>query len=118
MSYFDHVRCHACRAMLNPEALGRVQGQGLSCPQCGAALSLTDLFGLSASFAEEEAEDLSLDDLVTGPSRPAAPPPPPRRSPPPPASAGALVRRGAPDDDDGGGSEALDLMRQLKRKKR
>ena len=84
--------------MLDPEALGRVPGQGLTCPQCNAPLSLTDLFGLSASFAEEEDEDLGLDDLVSGPSRPSAPSAP-----------------SAPSE--GGSSTALELMRQLKRRK-
>lgn len=69
MSYFDHVRCHACKAMLDPESLGSVPGQGLSCPKCRAALSLTDLFGLADAFDEDEPAPMSLDDLVSAPAQ-------------------------------------------------
>ena len=61
MSYFDHVKCPNCSAMLKPESLG---GRGMACPQCGGALELKDLFGLSAAFDEEGPPDLSLDDLM------------------------------------------------------
>jgi hypothetical protein len=81
VSYFDHVRCSACKAMLDPESLGSRPGQGLSCPRCGAPLSLGDLFGLKDAFAEEEPEDLSLDDALSRMKDPTAsvrPPEPPR----------------------------------------
>ncbi|MCB9687086.1 MAG: hypothetical protein H6738_16960 [Alphaproteobacteria bacterium] len=87
MSYFDHVRCNSCKAMLDPESLGGRPGEGLTCPRCGAPLALTDLFGLKDSFAEEDEQEMSFEDLVSvqagpaarGPSGPSAPPP----SPPP-----------------------------------
>lgn len=133
MSYFDHVRCTACKAMLDPESLATVQGQGMSCPRCNAPLSLGDLFGLSAAYAEEESPDLSLDDLVAGygggEPAPPAPEPPPRRRPQTtpstrPASrphgratSTGLVHRGpAPEDDDEPAPSALDAMRALRRK--
>jgi hypothetical protein len=66
--------------MLDPESLGsRV---GLACPKCGAALSLKDLFGLSAAFSEEEGPDLTLDDLVGGPAKPSKPTPAPATASP------------------------------------
>jgi hypothetical protein len=129
LSYFDHVRCHACKAMLDPETLASTPGQGLTCPKCKAALSLTDLFGLADAFAEEEEGPVSLDDLVSGPrptpqatSRKPASKPSARRPAAPPAPKGstALVRR-ASDDADAGpdpDSEALHAMRSLKRKKK
>ena len=82
MSYFDHVRCHACRASLDPEQIGK---QGMTCPKCGTALSLTDLFGVKASFAEDDLPDLGLDDLVGAVAQPGAdwkpPVAPPKRAP-------------------------------------
>lgn len=69
MSYFDHVRCHACRASLDPDQIGK---QGMTCPKCGTQLSLTDLFGVKASFAEEDLPDLGLDDLVGKVAQPGA----------------------------------------------
>lgn len=122
MSYFDHVRCHACKAMLDPETLASTPGQGLTCPRCKAALSLTDLFGLADAFAEEEEGPVSLDDLVSGP-RPAAPKPAPkaaRRTPSAaPKGSTALVRRPSDDDEEAPEpeSEALAAMRSLKRKR-
>lgn len=68
MSYFDHVRCHACNAVLDPDTLGPGK-----CPRCGVTLSLTDLFGVSAAFSEDDEPHLTLDDLVSGP-RPSSPP--------------------------------------------
>ena len=144
MSYFDHVRCHACKAMLDLESLATVPGQGLTCPKCKAALSLTDLFGLADAFAEEEEGPVSLDDLVS--ARPAKPPPPRAPAPaarrpaapaPKPAAAAkaappkaataapkgstSLVRR-APEDEHEAEPEpksaALDAMRALKKKGR
>ena len=60
MSYFDHVRCHHCKAMLDPERISA----GMTCPQCGNELALSDLFGLKDAFQEEEGPELSLDDLL------------------------------------------------------
>ncbi|MEQ1568702.1 MAG: hypothetical protein ABMA64_23895, partial [Myxococcota bacterium] len=64
MSYFDHVRCHACKTQLDPESLA----PGMTCPNCRTQLSLPDLFGLSAAFDEEDAPNVSLDDLVSAPA--------------------------------------------------
>lgn len=89
MSYFDHVRCTACKAMLDPENLASLPGQGMSCPECKAPLSPADLFGLADAFAEEESPDLSLDDLVAGARRP---PPAPEPAGPPPTAL-ELMRR-------------------------
>lgn len=72
MPYFDHVRCHACKAMLDPESL-RTRESGPTCPKCGVTLSLTDLFGLSSAFAEEEEDPMSIDDLVSAPPAAAKP---------------------------------------------
>lgn len=63
--YFDHVKCPACKAQIDPERLEVVQGRA-ACPRCGAGISLKNLFGLRDSFSEEDAEDLSLDDLMPG----------------------------------------------------
>jgi hypothetical protein len=94
VTYFDHVRCSACKAMLDPESLANKPGQGLSCPRCGAPLALGDLFGLKDAFAEEDQEDLSLDDVLSkmrAPTASVAPPstPPGRASAPPPRAAAA-----------------------------
>ncbi len=81
MSYFDHVRCHACRGSLDPEEIGP---QGMACPKCGVQLSLTDLFGVKASFAEDDLPELGLDDLMGKVAQPGAdyrPPPPPPKKP-------------------------------------
>jgi hypothetical protein len=88
VTYFDHVRCSACKAMIDPESLGSRPGQGLSCPRCGAPLSLGDLFGLKDAFAEEDQEELSLDDAMSkmrAPTASVAPPTPAPRSAPRPA---------------------------------
>jgi hypothetical protein len=140
--YFDHVRCHACKAMLDPESLGGGgDGRGLICPRCGAALDLKDLFGLNAAFDEEEEGPVSLDDLVPrgskpppAPSKPASPSKPapskpapgkpapgkPVQAKPPLASSTGLVHQPAPEPDDEPPAKgsALDAMRALKKKKR
>lgn len=130
MSYFDHVRCHSCRSVLDPESLGSPDGgRGLVCPKCGVALALPDLFGLADAFADPDDEGpMSLDDLVPGaPRRPAAAEPRTERPAPTPARsatagarapasarsiAGPTVSKDAPDE----GSSALAAMRALKRK--
>ena len=89
MSYFDHIRCSHCRAQLDPESIGG--RAGMACPHCGGALNPTDLFGLADAFVEDEAPDLSLDDLVPGGT--------PSRVPDGPAPAGG----------------ALELMRRMKK---
>lgn len=139
MSYFDHVRCSACKSILDPENLATVQGQGMSCPYCKAPLSLKDLFGLADAFAEEESPDLSLDALVDGfedPPIPSVAPPQrkARRAPAPSAPSAHPARRalGArsdstamvptsrrEDDGDAGSSapSALELMRAMRKKR-
>jgi hypothetical protein len=125
--YFDHVRCHACKAMLDPENLGGGDGKGLVCPRCGAALDLKDLFGLNAAFDEEEEGPVSLDDLVPSASKPkpaarAPEPPAAKKAPAPgrkPASGTALVHQPSSEEDEPpAGGSALEAMRALKKKKR
>ena len=70
--YFDHVKCPSCKAQIDPERLEVSQGRA-ACPRCGAAISLKNLFGLKDSFSEEDAEDLSLDDLMPGRAKAAGP---------------------------------------------
>lgn len=74
MSFFDHVRCPSCGAILDPESIIPGPGQGPTCPKCKSALSLTDLFGVADAFRDEDDPELSLDDLVPdGPARPSRP---------------------------------------------
>lgn len=87
MSYFDHVRCHSCRASISPDALGAGAG-GLQCPRCGVALNLQDLFGVADAFSEEEEGPVSLDDLVSGPRPGGAAP---RQEASPPAAPGSAL---------------------------
>ena len=62
---FDHASCPGCQAILDPERL--VGGQGNpKCPRCHTELSFVDIFGVADAFREDEAENLSLDDLVPG----------------------------------------------------
>ncbi len=123
MSYFDHVRCSHCQAMLDPESLGG--GRGFACPRCGEELALADLFGVAAAFSEEDEPQLTLDDAVpnytprsgphSGQSRgPAEQRRPGHSSGPLPASRGLPVRSGAQQ----GQPSALDLMRQMKGRKK
>ncbi len=66
MSYFDTIRCHACRAPIDPDQLGG--RSGMACPHCGTQLDPTDLFGLADAFVgidEDEGNALSLDDVLT-----------------------------------------------------
>jgi hypothetical protein len=101
VTYFDHVRCSACKAMIDPESLANKPGQGLSCPRCGAPLSLGDLFGLKDAFSEEDQEELSLDDALSKMKAPTAsvrPPEPaaPRGAPPPKTAAARPAPTPAP----------------------
>ncbi len=63
MSYFDHVRCPACAAHINPEALKVVEGAS-SCPSCNAQIGIRDLFGLKDAFEEDDDDNMTIDDLV------------------------------------------------------
>jgi len=63
--YFDHVRCHSCNAHIDPERIDKEEGK-MVCPACGEDLKLTDLFGVKASFLENEGPQVGLDDLVPG----------------------------------------------------
>lgn len=63
MSYFDHVKCHHCGAMLDPDKLSA----GMTCTRCGGELSLQDLFGVKDAFVGHDdggGNDLGLDDLL------------------------------------------------------
>jgi len=61
--YFDHVKCHSCKAQLDPERIETVEGR-MVCPACGNDLGLTDLFGVKAAFLEEDGPQMTLEDLV------------------------------------------------------
>lgn len=115
MSYFDHVRCPHCNAMLNPESLG---GRGMECPQCGGALELKDLFGLSAAFDEEAPPELSLDDLMQTEAQLAGEPARARSAPkaaPPPSAppSGRTVSVGEPEPPV---ESALDWMKKNRKR--
>lgn len=70
---FDHALCPGCQAILDPERLAGAPGTP-KCPRCQTTLSFVDLFGVADAFREDEAENLSLDDLVPGSKpKPAAP---------------------------------------------
>jgi len=63
VSYFDHVKCHHCGAMLDPDKLSA----GMSCTRCGGELSLQDLFGVKDAFVGHNdggGNDIGLDDLL------------------------------------------------------
>jgi hypothetical protein len=78
--------------MLDPEELGP---QGMKCPKCGADLSMSDLFGQSATLAEDDLPVLGLDDLVGSVAQPGAsykPPQPPPRKPAKPEPPAPRVR--------------------------
>lgn len=65
MSFFDTIRCHACRAQIDPDSIGG--RSGMKCPSCGTELNPADLFGLSDAFVgidEDDGNDLSLEDLT------------------------------------------------------
>lgn len=65
MSYFDTIRCHSCRAQIDPDSIGG--RDGFNCPRCGEALNPKDLFGLSDAFVgegEDEGNDVGLEDLM------------------------------------------------------
>jgi len=63
--YFDHARCPSCGAAFDPDKLSSRDGQP-ACPHCGAAMKLVDMFGIADAFAEDEPDQLTLDDLVPG----------------------------------------------------
>ena len=75
--YFDHVRCPSCNVQFNPERISS-RGDAMSCPSCGAQLSLKSLFGLAAHLTEEDETNVTLDDLVPGLHAHTTPPAKPR----------------------------------------
>lgn len=64
---FDHAKCPnpQCAAVLDPERL-KAGPKGPVCPRCDTALRMEDIFGVMDSWAEEDQENLSLDDAVPG----------------------------------------------------
>src|SRR5688572_28863028 len=64
---FDHAKCPnpQCAAVLDPERL-KAGPKGPVCPRCDTALSMQDIFGVAANWAEEDQPNLSLDDAVPG----------------------------------------------------
>ncbi|TNE88937.1 MAG: hypothetical protein EP330_13075 [Deltaproteobacteria bacterium] len=121
MSYFDHVKCTSCRAQLDPESLVAIQGT-VRCPRCGGHIAMKDLFGLRDAFAEEDAPQVTIDDLVPGgPARGGASTASrgPARAAPrhaPPSDGRQLPARTGEAADEGGGS-AMDALRSLRKKK-
>ncbi|MBN2800664.1 MAG: hypothetical protein JXX28_16090 [Deltaproteobacteria bacterium] len=63
--YFDHARCPSCGAAFDPDRASTRDGKP-ACPYCGEPLKVVDFFGIADPFAEDEAEEMSLDDLVPG----------------------------------------------------
>jgi predicted RNA-binding Zn-ribbon protein involved in translation (DUF1610 family) len=136
MSYFDHVRCHSCRSMLDPEKIGGVGGSQFSCPYCGVELKLRDLFGVKAAFSEDDQQDLSLEDLMRGDLDPNAPehgsvpggggatgpgPAAPRQAPAAPPGSTHLVHTPRDEEEDDAPppakGSALAAMRAIKKKR-
>lgn len=138
MSYFDHVSCPQCKAAFDPEKIASGPGQPMACPSCGAAIGLTDLFGLKDAFAEEDQPSLGLDDL--SPDSRETPvwtdrggyAPDPLQGQMPlggkqkrPAKAkeekpwdrgrGHVVPQGAEEDSEEPGASALDIMKRMKK---
>jgi hypothetical protein len=64
---FDHAKCPnpQCAAVLDPERL-KAGPRGPVCPRCDTPLSMEDIFGVAANWAEEDQPNLSLDDAVPG----------------------------------------------------
>lgn len=65
MSYFDTIRCHSCRAQIDPDSIGG--RDGFACPRCGETLNPKDLLGVSDAFigeGEDEGNDVGLEDLM------------------------------------------------------
>ena len=109
MSFFDHARCPHCRAMLDPESIGGVQGRGMRCPRCNNPLQLTDLFGVADAFSEEDGPSLSLDHAVPGYGEggPDAPAP----------EARAQKAQSGKKQIERGGSSAADVLKQMRKKR-
>ena len=101
--FFDHVKCPSCGAAFDPEKVVS-RNREMTCPSCHSTLALTDLFGLSAAFAEEQQPDLSLEDAIPKPDENA--------KPAPKATPGRQVP-GRPIDQSPMG--ALDVLKQLKK---
>jgi hypothetical protein len=92
--------------MLKPESLG---GRGMACPECGGALELKDLFGLSAAFDEDAPPELSLDDLMQSEAQLAGEP---ARTKQP-----STARTRAPEPKaDGQAESALDWMKKNRKR--
>ena len=63
--YFDHARCPSCGISFDPERVEVHEG-AMACPGCKSQLQLKSLFGLAAAFEEEEAEHMTINDLIPG----------------------------------------------------
>lgn len=116
MSYFDSIRCHSCRAQIDPDSIGG--RSGFACPSCGEKLNPGDLFGLADAFVgidDDEGNDLSLEDLMRhDPAADPLQPSPQARAPQGQASQRALhaERRANPSGKPIG---ALEMMRKMKK---
>ena len=128
---------------MDPEKLVAGPGEMPGCPYCGAALNLTDLFGVKDSFVgidDGEGNNHSLDDLVGGelydgryvdgraPQRSASAPRAadvlrggrdgaPRALGGPTAQPRGNAMVPAPRPDAGGAPSAADLLREMKKKR-
>ena len=113
--YFDHVRCPSCGVAFDPEKI-QTQGDSMACPRCHAQLGLRALFGVSDQFSEEDAPQVTLDDLVPG-GPPAGgyqqrePTPAPRTTARAGSSPDLPARRGD------GEASAADILRSMKKRR-
>jgi hypothetical protein len=132
----------------DPDRVTVVDGQP-ACPHCGAPMKVVDMFGIADAFAEDEPEEMTLDDLVPGDHEPRTRPeagPAPSSRPSQTAHSGSRMHRAVsredkeqltptpahppssdslparvprPEDDGGGARTAMDVMREMRgRKKR
>jgi hypothetical protein len=132
--YVDHVRCPACGAQFDPEAIESRNGVA-ACPACHGQLDVRSLFGVAAHLEEVDAPNASINDLVAGygqeggwrttsaPDPLAGPGSGPTRSRPAPEAARggtAMVPRGAGGDPPApasGPSAVLQALRDIKKGK-
>lgn len=117
--FIDHASCSACGARFQPEAIG----PGGRCPSCGTTLGAKDLFGVADHLVEEAPENVSFDDLVSGPpsraSRPSAPARPAAPSRPVGRPPGAVSPNSATKPAGGsggsGGSDVFAMLEEIRR---
>lgn len=113
--YFDHVRCPHCGVAFDPEKI-QTQGDSMTCPRCHSQLGLRALFGVSDQFSEEDAPQVTLDDLVPG-----GPPAGGYSNPEPESSSTPRRGRGSssnlPARTGSGEASAADVLRNMKKRR-